>query len=144
MALVLCQTHQWTLKLIGKASGTFARLSGRVWDNPKLTTRTKSAVYRACVCSTLLCGSETWTLSTMQEKKINTFRQRCLRRILRIKRQHKIISEEVLRRSGLTTLSKASLAWSCSENERRAHPKGYVIQHCCYLATCVWPNSLFS
>ena len=35
------------------ASSTFARLSGRVWDNPKLTIRTKSDVYRACVCSTL-------------------------------------------------------------------------------------------
>ena len=42
---------------IGKASGIFARLSERVWDNPKLTIRKKSAVYRACVCSTLLYGS---------------------------------------------------------------------------------------
>ena len=69
---------------IGKDLGTFARLSGRVWNNPKLTIRTKSAVYRACVRSTLLNGSETWTLSTMQQKKINTFNQRCFCRILRI------------------------------------------------------------
>ena len=84
---------------IGKASGTFSRLSGRVWDNPKLTIRTKSDVYRACVCNTLL-----WTLSTMQEKKVNTFHQRCLRRILRIKWQHKITKEDILRRTGLTTI----------------------------------------
>ena len=45
--------------LVGKVSGTFARLSRRVWNNPKLTIRTKSSVYRACVCSTLLYGSET-------------------------------------------------------------------------------------
>ena len=31
--------------LIGKASGTFVRLHGRVWVNPKLTIRIKSAVY---------------------------------------------------------------------------------------------------
>ena len=58
---------------IGKASGTFARLTARVWDNPKLSIRTKSNVYCACVCSTLLYGSETWTLSSLQGKKINTF-----------------------------------------------------------------------
>ena len=54
---------------IGKASDTFAQLSGRVWDSHKLTIRTKSAVYCACVCTTLLYGSETWTLSIVQEKK---------------------------------------------------------------------------
>ena len=43
---------------IGKASGTFARLSDRVWCNPKLSIKTKASVYNACVCSTLLYGSE--------------------------------------------------------------------------------------
>ena len=32
---------------IGKLSGTFARLSGRVWNNPKLTILTMLAAYRA-------------------------------------------------------------------------------------------------
>ena len=40
----------------------------------------------------------------MQEMKNNTFHQRRLRRILRIKWQHKITNEEVLRRTGLTTM----------------------------------------
>ena len=38
---------------IGKASGTF-QLSGSVWDNPKSTIHTKSAVYCACIYSTVL------------------------------------------------------------------------------------------
>ena len=63
---------------IGKASSTFARLSGSVWDNPKLTVRTMSAVYLACVCRTILYGSKTWILLTVQEKKMNTFHQACL------------------------------------------------------------------
>ena len=100
---------------IGKASATFTRLSGSVWDNSKLTILTKSVVYRACVCSTLLYDSETWTLSTMQKKKTNTVHQRSLRRILRIKWQHKITYEGVLRRTGLTTiyttLSQRRLRW---------------------------------
>ena len=91
---------------VGKASGTFARLTERVWDNTKLTIHTRSAVYRAYFCS---------TMSTMQVKKINTFRQRCLRRILRISWQHKITNEEVLRCTGFTTmytnLSQRKLCW---------------------------------
>ena len=105
--LVLRQTHQWTLRLIVtlvKFQAHFARLSGRIRDNPKLTIRTTLAVYRACVFSTLLYGSKTWTLLTMQEKKVNTFHQRFLRHIFRIRWQHKITNEEVLRRTGLTTM----------------------------------------
>ena len=48
-------------KRIGKAATTFARLTTRVWTNPKLTVKTKMAVYSACVISTLLYKSETWT-----------------------------------------------------------------------------------
>ena len=100
---------------IGKALGTFARVSGRVWANLKLTIRTKSAVCRSCVCSNLLYGNKMWILSTMQEKKINTFHQQCLRRSLRIRWQHKITNEEVLRRTGITTMyttiSQRRLRW---------------------------------
>jgi len=46
---------------IGKAATTLTRLTTRVWTNPKLTVKTKMAVHNACVISTLLYGSETWT-----------------------------------------------------------------------------------
>ena len=36
-------------KRIGKAATTLARLTSRVWTNPKLTVKTKMAVYNACV-----------------------------------------------------------------------------------------------
>ena len=41
-------------KRIGKAVTTLERLATRVWENSKLTTKTKMAVYNACVVSTLL------------------------------------------------------------------------------------------
>ena len=44
-------------KRIGKAATTLGRLATRVWENTKLTTKTKMAVYNACVVSTLLYGS---------------------------------------------------------------------------------------
>ena len=40
----------------------------------------------------------------MQEKKINNFHQQCLRRIVRIKWQHEITNEKVLRCAGLSTI----------------------------------------
>ena len=53
-------------KKIGMADTTLARISSRVWEIPKLTTKTKMAVYNACVISTLLYGSETWTTYARQ------------------------------------------------------------------------------
>ena len=48
-------------KRIGKAASTVARLTARMWTSPKLSMKTKMAIYNACVMSTLLYGSETWT-----------------------------------------------------------------------------------
>ena len=89
---------------IGKAFTTFARLSARVWENPKLKISTKVAVYSSCVLSTLLYSSETWATTKKQEAKLNSFHFRCLRRILGISWIDKVTNEEVLRRTSLTTL----------------------------------------
>ena len=37
---------------IGKAVTTLGRLTARVWENALLTTKTKTAVYQACILST--------------------------------------------------------------------------------------------
>ena len=81
---------------IGRATSTLARLTKRVWENSKLTTNSKMAVYRACVLSTLLYGSESWTLYARQEKRLNSFHMRNLRRILGIKWSDYITNNEVL------------------------------------------------
>ena len=65
-------------KRIGKAATTLAHLTSRVWTNPKLTVKTKMAVYNACILSTLLYGSEIWTMYACQEKRLNTFHLRSL------------------------------------------------------------------
>ena len=91
-------------KRIGKASTTLARLTKRVWANRDLSIRTKMAVYNACIISTLLYGSETWTTHARQEKRLNSFHLRCLRRILDISWQDKVTNIEVLSRAGLPTM----------------------------------------
>ena len=100
---------------IGKASTAMARLTKRVWENTMLTIKTKTQVYQACVLSTLLYGSESWTLYTRQERRLNTFHLRCLRRILGISWQDHIPNSEVLARAGSLSmyalLTKRRLRW---------------------------------
>ena len=102
-------------KRIGKAATTLARLTTRVWTNSKLTVSTKMAVYNACVVSTLLYGSETWTTYARQERRLNTFHMRSIRRILGISWQDRVSNAEVLSRAGLssmyTLLRQRRLRW---------------------------------
>ena len=100
---------------IGRATSTLARLTKRVWENGKLTVTTKVAVYRACVLSTLLYGSEAWTLYSRQERRLNSFHLRCLRRILGIKWTDRVTNVEVLTRANIpslfTLLQQRRLRW---------------------------------
>ena len=92
-----------------------AKLSARICENKKLTTQTKVAVYRACIVSTLLFGSESWTTYASQEKRLNNFHMRCLRRILSISWTDKVSNNEVLARANIpsmfTLLRQRRLRW---------------------------------
>ena len=100
---------------IGKATAVMAKLNRRVWNNSQLTKNTKLCVYQACVLSTLLYGSESWATYTGQEKRLNTFHLRCLRRLLHIKWQDRVTNAEVLQRAGILSmfslLSQRRLKW---------------------------------
>ena len=89
---------------IGKAATTLSRLTKRVWTNSKLTEHTKAEVYMACVVSTLLYGSEAWTLRSRQEKRLSTFHMRCLRRILDISWRDHVPNSTVLERAGVPSM----------------------------------------
>ncbi|PFX11746.1 Craniofacial development protein 2 [Stylophora pistillata] len=102
-------------KRIGKAATNMAKLSTRVWENKKLTTQTKVAVYRACIVSTLIFGSQSWITYASQEKRLNIFHMRCLRRILSISWTDKVSNNEVLARSNIpssfTLVRQRRLRW---------------------------------
>ena len=102
-------------KRIGKAATNLARLTTRVWTNPKLTVKTRMAVYNACVISTLLYGNETWTTYAKQERRLNNFHMRSIHRILKIPWQDKAPNTEGLSRAGLpskrTLLRQRWLRW---------------------------------
>ena len=102
-------------KSIWKAASTVARLTARMWTSPKLSMKTKMAIYNACVMSTLLYGSETWTTYAGQERRLTTFHLRSIRRILGISWQDKVTKADVLSRPGLsnmyTLLRQRRLRW---------------------------------
>ena len=89
---------------IRKAALTLYSLTKRVWSNNKLSDHTKVNVYKACVIRTLLYGSESWTMHAHQEKRLNVFHMHCLRRILGITWQDRVINKVVLEKAGILSL----------------------------------------
>ena len=81
-----------------------SRLTNRVWTNNKLTQQTKVQVYRACVMSTLLYGSESWTLHARHERKLNAFHMCSLIRIMNITWQDKVPNNTILKSAGIPTI----------------------------------------
>nr|XP_032835150.1 zinc finger protein 2 homolog isoform X1 [Petromyzon marinus] len=91
------------------------KLTKRVWENKSLMLNTKVQVYRACVLSTLLYGSESWTTYAHQEHRLNTFHLRCLGCILSIRWQDRIPNTSVLNLANIPSLysllSHSCLRW---------------------------------
>ena len=89
---------------IGRAASSFGKLIDKVWQNHKLTIKTKVRVYETCVIPVLLYGSECWTLYSYQERKLNSFHMRCLRKIMGISRQDKVSNNKVLQLSEISSI----------------------------------------
>ena len=90
-------------KRIAKAAAVMSKLSERVWENHQLTLNTKVTkfkVYQACVLSTLLYGSESWTTYARQENRLVSFHLRCLRRIMGSRWQDRVTNTAVLEKAG--------------------------------------------
>jgi hypothetical protein len=111
---------------IAKASAAFGRLRSTVWQRAGIKTQTKLMVYKAVVLTTLLYGSESWTVYSRHEKKLNRFHLNCLRNLLHIHWSQHIPDTEVLTRANLpsipTILKANQLRWaghvSRMENQR--------------------------
>ena len=69
----------------------------------------------------LLYGCETWKTTKMDEKKLNTFQNQCLRRILRIRWQQKISNREIAKMTGVNNIS-------CEVRRRRWNWLGHILR----------------
>ena len=100
---------------ICKASQALGRLKAKVLNQHNVRLSTKIKVYNAVVLSSLLYGSETWTLYRKHVNKLEQFHQRALRCILGIRWQDRITNTEVLNRSTSQSIEsllvKAQLRW---------------------------------
>ncbi|KAI8477652.1 hypothetical protein Bbelb_446140 [Branchiostoma belcheri] len=101
-------------KRIQKASGAF-NLLGKIWNNRNILQSTKFRIYNAAVVTILTYGSEAWTTTQVQIARLETFHQRCLRRILRIRWYHRVRNSDVLQQAQLvniaTTVALNRLRW---------------------------------
>ena len=102
-------------KYIDKSLTTVSKLTRRVWENKHLTIPTKINVYKACIISTLLYDSESWTSYSTQEQKLQVFHLRCLHRILGITLHDKVQNNDIPLRAGVpsmfTLLCQCCLHW---------------------------------
>ena len=76
----------------------------RVWGNDLLSESTKICIYQACVLSALLYGSELWMTYARQERRLNGFHLRCLRRLLYIRWQDRVTNTEFLECAGSVSM----------------------------------------
>ena len=83
---------------IGRVSATFGQLF-KIWRS-KISLKTKLRIYNAVVISILLYGSETCATTISEEKRLDVFDNRCLRRILGIKWFHRVRNTTVRERTG--------------------------------------------
>ena len=70
-----------------------------VWKNSRISIRTKLRIFHSNVKSVLVYGCETWKEMKTTTSKLQTFVNRCLRRILNIHWPEVISSEELWRRT---------------------------------------------
>ena len=89
---------------IGKATAVFTRLVERVWKNKRLRTKPQILIHQTCVLSTRLYESEKWTLHAVQERRLNGFYMKYLRKILQIHWQDRIPDTGELKRAVIQSL----------------------------------------
>ncbi len=93
-----------------------------VFHDGNLSLKTKRMVYRAVVLGVLLYGAETWTNMRDATQKLESFNNKCLRRILQILREQQrvghITSVQMRKKFGVDkTIEKvAALGRACGEN----------------------------
>ena len=80
------------------AYASFNRLI-KIWRT-RSNRKTKATLFKTLVLSVFLYGRETWNMTKGEEKKLNIFQTKCLRRIFRIRRQQHVPNKEVLETAG--------------------------------------------
>ncbi|KAL9954336.1 hypothetical protein ACROYT_G041858 [Oculina patagonica] len=84
---------------IGKARLAFNMLRP-VWNASSISTKTKLRIFTTNVKATLLFGSQTWKVTQALSNKLQSFVNKCLRKILKTHWPEKISNKELWSRTG--------------------------------------------
>ena len=98
-------THKEIMTRIGKAGSAFGSLQ-KIFKEGMMSLNIKLRLYQALVISVLLYGSETWQIYAADQKKLNAFHTRCLRRIMGITYKDRVTNEEIFRRTEQREISE--------------------------------------
>lgn len=130
---------------IGKARTAFNMLK-KVWNAGEISKSTKIRIFNSNVKSVLFYGAETWRTTVASDKKIQSFINRCLRRIQRIFWPNRIRNNELWQvtkqlpppmqirkrkwtwightlRKGPGNITKQSLQWNPQGKRARGRPR---------------------
>ena len=89
---------------IALASTQFKRLSN-IWKAGDINRKTKTSLFKSLVLTVLLYGCETWKLTKGEEGKLDSFQNKCLRRIFKIRWQQHISNNTVLEMAEVQKIS---------------------------------------
>lgn len=89
---------------IGKARYAYHKLQ-KVWSSAQYFRRTKMKIFKSNVIPVLLYGCETWRMTDTDEKRLDTFVHKCLRRILKVYWPEKVSNEDIRRRANIEKIS---------------------------------------
>ena len=78
-----------------------------IWKNNMYQRQTKLKIFRTNVLAVVMYGSETWGLGKGDERRLDVFFHKCLRRLMRISWREKVTNDEVREMAGIPKLSTA-------------------------------------
>ena len=107
-------------KRIALASAQMKKLAN-IWKTNNISKKTKTTLFKSLVVSVLLCGCETWKLTKGEEKKLDIFQSRCLRRIYKIRWQQHVSNTTVLETARMEKIS-------CEIRRRRWNWIGHILR----------------
>lgn len=131
---------------IGKANGAFVQLYP-LWRNRNISLKTKLRIFNTNVKAVLLYACETWRVDRKLTNQLQTFVNRCLRRLLNVWWPEIISNEDLWRDTGQTkielqirrrkwswlghtlrkddgAIEKKALEWNPQGARRRGRPRG--------------------
>lgn len=72
----------------------------KIWKNKSISTQTKLRLMKSLVWSVATYGCESWVLKKAEEKQIQSFENKCTRKLLRISWTLKLTTEQVYQLAG--------------------------------------------